>query len=124
MKHDKFIIAANVLLLVVVAVLLLSCQPYMTYHELEEAAQTDPKAAKRLERFTKHAEDADEFISMVSYCADGSRCQMRCEWYGASPSSKNSSMHPERTEFENLDEKVRWYRRVRHSCRFISVDHW
>lgn len=128
MRHNWYMIAANFLLLAMLAALLfgvVSCQSYIPYEELEVLAQTDPKMAKKLERFERDAVRADSFIFLVSYCGTGtSQCYMSCVWRGTAPHSKRSKRSPERTEFVDLDEKVRWYRGVRHDCGFIQESGW
>ncbi len=113
MKHDKFIIVANFLLLLVVAILLLGCQPYMTYEELSDGAESDPKIQKRLDRFEAHAEDANEFFEQRHYCSISGKCNLHCVWRGI-------RVDVDRTEFKDLDDTVRWYRKIRHACRFIA----
>ncbi len=105
-------------LIVLVLLLLGACQPHLTYEKLEEAAQTDPKMAKRLEKFEADVEKADQFIFLADYCNRESQCRMFCVYNGVAPSHERSPNHPNRTVFANLDEKVRWYRTVRMSCGF------
>ena len=115
MRSSWWTIAANFLMLLLVAALLFSCQPYLTYDEMYERSD-EPGMQKRIDRFEADALEADLWITLVPYCKSG--CFVYCEFQGA----HRASMDYDRTEFKDLNEKVKWFRYVRRSCGFKSRD--
>lgn len=113
MKHDRIVMLAQLLFLLVFVVLLFACQPHMTYDELEEGAKTSPEIEKRLERFERDAERAGAFLEQRWVCESSGECYTFCDWHGP-------RWNVDRTEFEDLDDMVRWYRHIKHSCSFVN----
>ena len=111
----KFTFMRLYVALSVSAVMLAACQSFMTYEELEEGAKTDPKIEKRLERFERDAERAGEFLETRYYCEATGDCYMFCTWHGMRGDAG-------RNEFKDLDDLVRWYRRVGVDCQFVKSE--
>ena len=113
MKFTFMRLYASLSGLALIVAFLASCQPYMTYEELEEGAESDPKIQKRLERFERDAERAGVFMEQRYYCSSSGNCTMFCVWHGP-------RIDADRVKFDDLDDMVRWYRRVRHACQFVK----
>lgn len=103
-----------VLLWLLLALILPSCQPYMTYDEMTDAhaASTDPeektKLEKRIESFERDAERAQHFYEAKHVCEIASHSVWLC--VGSSIEINR------RTSPKTLDELVKAYRTERHVC--------
>lgn len=119
MRHEWFTILGNALLLLLVVALIFgvlsSCQPHLTYAELEEQASGDPKIAERLERFEDDAIASDYWVLMREQCASDN-CYMFCVWEG-------TKLDQNRTKWRTIEHRVKWYRQVSRQCRFVR-DGW
>lgn len=93
-----------------VLVLVMSgCASQSTYDE--KAAQSDSP--------TMLAE-ANEFLQTYATCAVDEQCAAQCNYAGqAGVASMMKEGHINRLDTD--DQRVRWYRKVRHACYFITV---
>ena len=117
MRPDKLVIIGGYFLLLVIGLLMVSCQPYLTHDEMEEGAKTDPKIEKRLEKFERAADTAALFIERRAECKSDQSCHMNCTWSGIRRDAFKE-------DFKNVDELVKWFRDVKTSCGFADGDMW
>lgn len=96
--------------LIILSFLLVGCQPYLTYEELNEGAKTDPKIAKRLERFERQVPKADAFF----------REQYSCQMIWSCVDMQPRDL--EKKPFTGIDDMMKTYHRQKSSCDCMSLE--
>jgi hypothetical protein len=94
--------------------------PHVTYDEME-ARHKEQKYAALLEQFEEDAEDAEEFLMDYAWCEKNTECVVWCDHgsnAGLTPLMKEGYMR----RLTTTEKQVRWYRKIRHSCRFVKRD--